>query len=59
MFDLVQHLLAQRAAREAAFHAFNNSLQERHGRLLGAINVTSDGWDVDPDELPDLVDWDM
>ncbi|KAF8185815.1 hypothetical protein K438DRAFT_1765599 [Mycena galopus ATCC 62051] len=58
MFDLVHHLLAQQAAREAAFHAFRHSLQGWQGRFLGAVHFTCDGWDVDSDELPDLVDWD-
>ncbi|KAF8139571.1 hypothetical protein K438DRAFT_1785530 [Mycena galopus ATCC 62051] len=46
------------AAREAAFHAFRHSLQGWQGRFLGAVHFTCDGWDVDSDELPDLVDWD-
>lgn len=34
------------------------------GRLLGPVHFTCDGWhsatsDVDLDDLPDLIDWDM
>ncbi|KAJ7888203.1 hypothetical protein B0H13DRAFT_1888518 [Mycena leptocephala] len=58
MSDLINYLLAQQAAREAAFHAFKHSLQERQGGFLGPIHVTCDSWDVDSDELPDFVDWD-
>ncbi|KAJ7814040.1 hypothetical protein B0H13DRAFT_1925034 [Mycena leptocephala] len=52
------------ASHEAAFYASISGSTWDGGRLLGPVHFTCDGWhsatsDVDLDDLPDLIDWDM
>jgi hypothetical protein len=60
----MNHLLAQRAAHKAVFYASVSGIRWDVGRQLGPIHFTCDGWnsatsDVDFDDIPDLIDWDM
>lgn len=60
----MNRLLAQRAAHEAAFYASESGFRWNVGQLLDPVHFTCDGWhlatsDVDLDDLPDLIDWDM
>ncbi|KAJ6624769.1 hypothetical protein B0H10DRAFT_1943055 [Mycena sp. CBHHK59/15] len=67
MLDLLYRHLFEQAAHEAALFASIPKLKlgPRCGRSFGQVSFTWDGWEslsaveVDSDELPDLIDFDM